>query len=116
MLLKTHAHRLFASAAVAAVLAISAGGCSHIGAGDTTGSIGSAPIEQADARGSLDALRARYRQNPADPDSAIAYARALRATYQRSHAVAALGQASILHPPSKPFCRTHGLPSGDPAH
>ncbi len=113
MLLKTHAHRLFASAAVAAVLAISAGGCSNIGTGDTTGSIGAGAFNQADARSSLDALGARYRQNPADPEAAIAYARALRATDQRSQAVAVLEQASIRNPSSMPLVGAYGRALAD---
>jgi Flp pilus assembly protein TadD len=113
MLLKTHAHRLFASAAVAAVLATSAGGCSNMGAADTTGSIGTASLNQADARRSLDALGARYRQNPAEPDAAIAYARALRATDQRAQAVAVLEQASIRNPSSMALVGAYGRALAD---
>ena len=113
MPLKTHVLRLFASAAVAAALAISAGGCSNIGARDTTGSVGAAPDNQADPRRSLDALGASYRQNPADPDTAIAYARALRATDQRAQAVAVLEQASIRNPSSMPLVGAYGRALAD---
>ncbi|MGB2598608.1 MAG: hypothetical protein WBC87_27265, partial [Pseudolabrys sp.] len=91
--LKTNVAQLFASAAMAAALALSAGGCSNIGSRDTIGSIASAPATQDESRRSLEALGARYRDNPNDPDAAIAYAGALRATEQRAQAVAVLEQA-----------------------
>jgi len=91
--------RLLASAALAAVLALSAAGCKTTG-DDTTGSIGAAgapgaPPSDADARRSLDSLSARYQANPGDPEAAMAYAKALRATEQRAQAVAVLQQASM---------------------
>jgi Flp pilus assembly protein TadD len=90
------AARLLASAAVAAVLALSAAGCKTTG-DDITGSIGSpsAPQSDSDARRSLESLNARYQANPADPEAAMAYAKALRATEQRAQAVAVLQQASM---------------------
>jgi Flp pilus assembly protein TadD len=93
------ASRLLASAAVAAGLALSAAGCTTT-SGDTTGSI-SAPgtvRSEDDSRRSLDALGARYRENPDDADAALRYAQALRATEQRAQAVAVLEQASIRNP------------------
>jgi Flp pilus assembly protein TadD len=90
------AARLLASAAVAAVLALSAAGCKTTG-DDITGSIGApgAPPSDNDARRSLDSLNARYQANPGDPEAAMAYAKALRATEQRAQAVAVLQQASM---------------------
>jgi Flp pilus assembly protein TadD len=111
MPLRSHVAHLFASAAVAAALAVSAGGCSNIGSRDTTGSIGTTsatPASQAEWRGSLDSLGARYRDNPNDADAAIAYARALRATDQRAQAVAVLEQASIRNPRSTPLLGAYG--------
>jgi Flp pilus assembly protein TadD len=97
--LKTNVAQLLASAAVAAALALSAGGCSNIGSRDTTGSIASTPAAtQDESRRSLEALGSRYRDNPNDADAAIAYARALRATEQSAQAVAVLEQASIRNP------------------
>jgi len=90
---------LLASAAVAAALALSVAGCKTTG-DDITGSVdsSSAPRSDADWRRSIDTWGARYRENPADPDAAINYARALRATEQRAQAVAVLEQASIRNP------------------
>lgn len=111
MPLKTHAARLFASAAVAAVLALAAGGCSNTGTLDTTGSIGTGsatPATDAEWRRSLDTLGSRYRDNPGNVDVAIAYARALRATDQRAQAVAVLEQASIRTPQSMALRGAYG--------
>ena len=90
--------QLLASAAVAAALALSAGGCSNIGPRETTASVSAAnatPAGPDDMRRSIDTLGARYQQNPNDADAAIAYAQALRANEQRAQAVAVLEQASI---------------------
>jgi Flp pilus assembly protein TadD len=93
------AARFLASAAVAAVLALSVAGCKTTG-DDTTGSIGagSAPRSEADWRKSLDVWGSRYREDPSDTAAALNYARALRATEQRAQAVAVLEQASIKNP------------------
>jgi Flp pilus assembly protein TadD len=107
----TRAARLLATASVAAALAVSAGGCSKIGSRDTTGSIsaaGAAAASPAEWRSSLDALGARYRENPNDADTAIAYARALRGTDQRAQAVAVLEQASIRNPRSMSLLGAYG--------
>ena len=110
--------RSLASAAVATVLGLSAGGCSIIGGRDTTGSIGQAGAvagaeTDADSRKSLDALAARYRDNPGDTNAAIAYASALRATDQRAQAVAVLEQASIRNPNSMPLLGAYGRALAD---
>jgi Flp pilus assembly protein TadD len=93
------ATQLLASAAVAAVLALSVAGCKTTG-DDTTGSIGAtnAPRTEAEWRQSIEVWAARYRENPGDADAAMAYARALRATDQRAQAVAVLEQAAIRNP------------------
>src|SRR6185437_9518807 len=86
---RTHSGHLLASAAVAAILAISAGGCSNIATRETTGSVAAAsstPATQDEWRRSLETWGTRYRANPNDADAAIAYARALRATDQRAQA------------------------------
>jgi Flp pilus assembly protein TadD len=110
MPLTTRAVRLAARASVIAALAASAAGCSNGGPRDATGSLGSASATtgQTDARSSLEALGARYRDNPNDVDAAIAYARALRATDQRAQAVAVLEQASIRNPRSMPLLGAYG--------
>jgi Flp pilus assembly protein TadD len=90
--------RLLASAAVAALLAASLGGCQTMA--DVTGSLTS----RADGNPSADPQRAvevygdRYRANSKDPDAALAYGQALRANGQRAQAAAVLEQANIAHP------------------
>jgi len=103
------AAHLLASAAIAAVLALSVAGCKTTG-DDITGSIGArtAPRSDADWRRSLDTWATRYRENPADIDIAMNYAQALRATDQRAQAVAVLEQASIRNPHSMPLLGAYG--------
>lgn len=109
------ASRLLASAAVAAVLALSVAGCKTSG-DDTTGSIGSAstsPRSETDWRRALDVWGRRYRENQNDIEAAIAYARALRATDQRAQAVAVLEQATIRNPRSMPLLGAYGRALAD---
>ena len=105
--------RLLASAAVTAILAIGLGGCQTMS--DITGSITSksdaspksGPSPDADRR-SVDAAGERYRANPKDADAALAYGQALRATGQRSQAVAVLEQSTIAHPGNKALLAGYG--------
>jgi Flp pilus assembly protein TadD len=103
------AARLLASAAVMAVLALSAVGCKTTG-DDTTGSIGATdtPRSDADWRRSLEVWGARYHENSGDIDAAMNYARALRATEQRAQAVAVLEQASIRNPRNMSLLGAYG--------
>lgn len=107
---------LLASAALAGILALSAGGCSNIGPRETTGSMGAentASLGLDQTRRSLETLGARYRQNPNDADAAIAYARELRANDQRAQTVAVLEQASIRNPSSMPLLGAYGRALAD---
>lgn len=108
--------RLFGSVAVAALLGLSLAGCKTFG-DDTTGSISSAPPptphSEAEWRQSLGALSERYKQNPADPNTAINYAKALRATEQRAQAVAVLEQASMRNPHDMPLLGAYGRALAD---
>jgi Flp pilus assembly protein TadD len=102
--------RLLASAAVAAVLALSLAGCKTTG-DDTTGSIGasaSAPRSEADWRKAIDVWGARYREDPGNPEAGLRYAQALRATEQRAQAVAVLEQASIRNPTDMELLGAYG--------
>src|SRR5439155_288566 len=78
-------------------------GCQTSGPSDITGSIGSV-AEKSEAsrsgnpRQDLAAARERHRANPKDVDAAVQYGKALRATGQKSQAVAVLEQASIANP------------------
>jgi Flp pilus assembly protein TadD len=96
---RTSAAQLLASAAVAAVLALSLAGCKTLG-DDITGSIGTPTTPHTDAewRQSLAYWGARYRANPGDANAAMGYARALRATDQNAQAVAVLQQAAFHDP------------------
>ena len=114
--LKTNVAQLLASAVLAAALAFSTGGCSNIGSHDTTGSVtttSAAPANQDEWRRSLEALGARYRENPNDADAAIEYARALRGTDQRAQAVAVLEQASIRNPRNMSLLGAYGRALAD---
>ena len=93
--------RLLASVAMAAILAAGLGGCQTMS--DVTGSITSKaePAPDADPRRAVDVYGERYRANPKDPDAALAYGQALRATGQRAQAVAVFEQATIASPGNK---------------
>jgi len=103
------AARLFASAAVAALLGLSVAGCKTTG-DDVTGSIvaNSAPRSDADWRRSLDVWGARYREKPDDAEAAMGYAQALRATDQRAQAVSVLQAAALLNPQNKQLLGAFG--------
>ena len=112
---KAHSARWLASAALAAVLALAVAGCTTTGSSDTTGSIrtSEAVATDADWRKAVDEWAERYRDKPTDPDIAIGYARALRATGQRAQAVAVLEQASISNPKSMTVLGAYGRALAD---
>src|SRR5471030_2816795 len=100
--------RLLASAAIAAVLALSVAGCKTMG-DDTTGSIGAnTPRNEAEWRQSLEVWGKRYREDGDDPEAALRYSRALRATEQRAQAVAVLEQASLRNPNNMELLGAYG--------
>lgn len=107
--------RLLASAALTAILAAGLGGCQTMS--DITGSITSksepAPGPDADPRRAVDAYGDRYRANPKDLEAALAYGQALRATGQRSQAVAVFEQATIVHPGNKALMAGYGRALAD---
>jgi len=107
--------RLLGSAAMTAILAVGLGGCQTMS--DITGSITSksepAPGPDADPRRAVDAYGDRYRANPKDPDAALAYGQALRATGQRSQAVAVFEQATLVHPGNKALMAGYGRALAD---
>ena len=111
----THMVRLLGSVAVAALLGLSVAGCQTTG-GDVTGSIATnapTPRSDADWRGSLNIWGQRYKDNPADAEAAINYAKALRATEQRAQAVAVLEQASMRNPHDMPLLGAYGRALAD---
>jgi len=105
--------RLLASAAVAALLAGGLGGCQTMS--DITGSVSSKAEARPDAdpRRSVDAYGERYRANPKDADAALSYGQALRATGQRTQAVAVLEQATLAHPSNKALLSGYGRALAD---
>jgi Flp pilus assembly protein TadD len=105
--------RLLSSAAVAAILAVSLGGCQTMS--DITGSV-TAKAEtspDSDPRRSVEVYGERYRANPKDADAGLRYGQALRATGQRTQAVAVLEQATISHPGNKALLAGYGRALAD---
>ena len=112
--------RLLASTALAASVALTAAGCNRT-SDDITGALSAraeaaapaAPVSDADWRQSVTVWGERYRKDPNDIQAAIAYARALRATDQRTQAVAVLEQASLRHPNSQVVLGAYGRALAD---
>lgn len=114
--------RLRAFAASSAILALGLCGCQTAGSPDITGSLGetaeasraaSSPQQAASSPQQLEAYRDRYRANPKDADAALQYGKALRASGQRSQAVAVLEQATIAHPGNKALLAGYGRALAD---
>src|SRR5467141_4004439 len=105
--------RLLASTAIAAILAVGLGGCQTMS--DITGSISSKSdaSPDPDPRRSAETYGERYRANPKDADAALKYGQALRATGQRTQAVAVLEQATIAHPGNKALLGGYGRALAD---
>jgi Flp pilus assembly protein TadD len=107
--------RLLGPAAVTAMLAAGLGGCQTMS--DITGSLTSraetSPSTETDPRRAAELYGERHRANPKDPDAALAYGQALRATGQRGQAVAVLEQATIAHPGNKALLAGYGRALAD---
>jgi Flp pilus assembly protein TadD len=56
----------------------------------------------------VDTYRDRFRANPKDAEAALQYGKALRATGQRSQAVAVLEQATLAEPDNKALLAGYG--------
>src|SRR5882724_5861530 len=108
MRLQSSLARLLASAAVTAILAAGLGGCQTMS--DITGSVSSKAeaSPDTDPRRAVDVYGERYRAKPRDADAALAYGQALRATGQRTQAVAVLEQATIAHSGNKALLAAYG--------
>jgi Flp pilus assembly protein TadD len=107
--------RLVVIAASSAALALSLCGCQTIASSDITGSLGdkAEASPSADPRSDLGAWRERYRANPKDPAVALQYGLALRATGERSQAVAVLEQAALANPKNKALLAGYGRALAD---
>ena len=99
------------------VVAFALSGCQTIEPSDVTGSLGDRNdrIERsaADSRRDLDSTHERFRANPKDADAALQYGSALRASGQRSQAVAVLEQAAIANPNNKALLAGYGRALAD---
>src|SRR4051794_2800186 len=106
--------RLLACTACSAILALAVSGC-QLTASDITGSLGeSGEINHsADPRRDLETYQERYRANPKDAEAALQYGKALRATGQKSQAVAVMEQATIANPTSKALLAGYGRALAD---
>ncbi|HWP15515.1 MAG TPA: tetratricopeptide repeat protein, partial [Xanthobacteraceae bacterium] len=97
-----------------ALAAAALGGCKTIGSADTTGSISSpAQRTEADWRREAETLGDRFRANPRDPDVAIRYAQALRATGQRAQAAAVLETSALHNPENRALLGAYGRALAD---
>lgn len=107
--------RLLASVAMTAMATVGLGGCQTMS--DVTGSITSKAdtnsASDPDPRRSIEVYGERYRANPRDADAALRYGQALRATGQRSQAVAVLEQANIAHGGNRPLLAAYGRALAD---
>jgi Flp pilus assembly protein TadD len=96
------------------ILALGLGSCQTSGLSDITGSIDEkAAAAAGDPRRDVDLYQERYRANPKDADAALRYGKALRATGQRSQAVAVLEQATIVHSGNKLLLAAYGRALAD---
>ena len=103
-----------ASLAASAVVVLVLCSCQTMELSDVTGSLGDkAEKGGADPRRDLDLYRERVRANPKDADAALQYGSALRASGQRSQAVAVLEQAAIVNPNNKALLAGYGRALAD---
>jgi Flp pilus assembly protein TadD len=107
--------RLVVSAASSAILALGLCSCQTAGTSDITGSLGekTEASRAANPRVEVELYRDRFRANPKDADAALQYGKALRASGQRSQAVAVLEQATIAHPTNKALLAGYGRALAD---
>ena len=107
--------RFLASTALSAILVLGLCSCQTDGLSDITGSLGEKPEKSqvAEPTRGVEFYRDRFRANPEDADAALQYGKALRATGQRSQAVAVLEQATLAHPSDKALVAGYGRALAD---
>lgn len=103
--------RLLVTTALLAALALSA--CKTTNTAETTGSIAVAQRTETDWRRDAEIWGQRYRQNQRDPETAIRYAQALRATGQRTQATSVLEQSAIYNPKNTAVLGAYGRALAD---
>ncbi|MTW16886.1 tetratricopeptide repeat protein [Rhodoplanes serenus] len=115
-------HRLLTSVALAGVLALATAGCSTTGGPLLLRATGSAERvattpavarSEADWRREVDTWGARYRADPSDRTTAMAYAKALSATERRAEAVSVLEQISLRNPKDPALLGAYGRALAD---
>lgn len=108
------AHYLRSAVAVGLLAAV-LGGCQTISP-NVTGSVSGTGAERGDRKDpklAADDAAERFRANPKDAESALAYGQALRANGQKSQAVAVLEQATIANPGHRPLLAAYGRALAD---
>jgi Flp pilus assembly protein TadD len=107
---RSRALRLLASAAIVTAIAAMAAGCQTTQGPQTTGSIDTDTADRSDAqwRHDVELYGQQYHANPANVDTALRYAQALRGTGQRAQAVAVLEQISIQNPKNRAVLGEYG--------
>ena len=107
--------RRLASVLSSAILALGLCSCQTDGAPDITGSLGEKAEagRAADGRRDVDSYGERFRANPGDAEAALQYGKALRASGQRSQAVAVLEQATLAQPGNKALLAGYGRALAD---
>jgi Flp pilus assembly protein TadD len=120
-----HRRRRLATCAVLAVAAVVTAGCqnSTLLNSMTSKSTMLSPTPASDAaKSEVDSRReaeswgAKYRSDPGDPDIALAYAQALRASGQRTQATSVLEQASMQQPRNTALLGAYGRALADIGH
>jgi len=98
-----------------AILALGLCSCQTVEPSDITGSLGdkTQSSRAAEPRREVELSRDRFHANPKDADAALQYGKALRATGQRSQAVAVLEQATIANPGNKALLAGYGRALAD---
>jgi len=109
--------RLLASTALLLAVGLVTVGCQTTQSSDpaATAALASAAPgrDDADPRGAASAWGERHRANPNDPVAAINYAQALRASGQRSQAVAVLEQSALANPKNTAVLGAYGRALAD---
>jgi Flp pilus assembly protein TadD len=111
----SHPARRVLSFAASAVVALGLCSCQTFELSDVTGSLGdkSEKTATSEPRRNVDLSRERFRADPKDVDAALQYGSALRASGQRSQAVAVLEQAAIASPNNKALLAGYGRALAD---
>jgi Flp pilus assembly protein TadD len=107
---RSRSARLCVSAVLAAGIAVTAAGCQTTRTADTTGSIPIAAADRPDAdwRRDIAVYEQQYRTDPGNPEVALRFSQALRATGQNAQAVAVLEQATIRNPRNRVLLGAYG--------